>query len=147
MMPASLVVGAAQFRASRSLDENVQGIINHVELAAERGVQLVAFAEAAVTGYFPDEIEATEGAALLRAEAKIAAACRRCSVAAVVGTPYVAPDGRRLNRYIVASPLSTARSLAVSLSVAPCSLARTYAGSVTAASVRLSQRDCHRRPR
>ena len=32
--------------------------VRHIALAAGQGVELLAFAEAAVTGYFPTEIEA-----------------------------------------------------------------------------------------
>ena len=83
-----LRVGAAQFTAAPCLSTNTSRIIASIREAGDAGIDLLAFAETATTGYFPETIAATRPDALREAEGQIAEACGAAGVAAVVGTPF-----------------------------------------------------------
>jgi len=81
-------VGAAQFTAAPCLSTNTSRIIASIREAGDAGIDLLAFAETATTGYFPETIAAVRPEALHEAEGQIAEACGAAGVAAVVGTPF-----------------------------------------------------------
>ena len=83
-----LRVGAAQFTAAPCLSTNTSRIIASIREAGDAGIDLLAFAETATTGYFPETIATTRPEALHEAEGQIAEACGAAGVAAVVGTPF-----------------------------------------------------------
>lgn len=93
---APLSVAAAQIVATRDLNTNLANIIDRIHAAGRDGIHLLAFAEAATTGYYDDSIAATPAAALASAERKIAEACAEAGVATVVGTPHY-ENGRCFN--------------------------------------------------
>ncbi len=89
----TLRVAAVQMRSTPSLDENVAKIESFIASCARRRVQIVAFPECAATGYTASAILALSAPQLRRAEARIAAACRRHRIAALVGIPWRTRDG------------------------------------------------------
>lgn len=92
--PSTLVVAAVQLRSTRDRQQNLQQIRVRLAECADRGVQVAAFPECALTGYFADAIQATTAGELSEAESLLAAACRELGIAAVIGSPW--REGDRL---------------------------------------------------
>jgi predicted amidohydrolase len=104
-------VAAVQMRSSRNLSENVDRITNSIHECARNGVQVVAFPECALTGYFEDIVTNLSVVQLVQAEQRIADACREVRMHALVGTAWrdgeklfnsaliIAPTGKVIERY------------------------------------------------
>jgi predicted amidohydrolase len=107
----SLSVAAVQMRSTRDLTQNVVRVCGAIAECASQGVRVVIFPECALTGYFPDVVTNLTSAQITRAEEKVAEACRRAGIYAVVGSAYrdgeklfdsalvMAPSGLVLERY------------------------------------------------
>jgi predicted amidohydrolase len=93
-------VAAVQMYAGHDMDENVEEICGHLEDCARQGVRVVVFPECVTTGYFRDEIPEYSQEQLLAAEKKIAQACRRFRVYAVIGTPHY-KNGKMYNTALI----------------------------------------------
>lgn len=106
-------VAACQLMTSEDVESSKTRVISFLEIAAAQQVDLVLFPEATLSGY-SNRAEYWDHArpeAFLSAEADIAAACRRLSIAAVVGSAHLGPagwinglavfekDGRLVGRY------------------------------------------------
>lgn len=94
--PEVLRVAVVQMRSERDVDANVRKIRTHLKECAEKGVQVVAFPECAVSTYYADFAKTLDGDTLEKAAAEIAAACREFSINAIVGTA-TKPDGVFVN--------------------------------------------------
>ena len=101
-LPDSLVVAAAQLRPDRTLDATVREMERMLADAAGAGAQVLVLPEAATVGYSDDAGAKATAAALADAEDTLRAACRRHSIAAVIGTPHTSPDdGRCFNSAVL----------------------------------------------
>lgn len=101
--PASgpfLRVAAIQLRSTRDIRANVDRIRRHLADCAAQKVEIAAFPECAVSGYFGDYIPTLTDAELAAAARDIAAACREHRIAAIVGTPE-RRDGRMFNTALI----------------------------------------------
>jgi predicted amidohydrolase len=106
-----LKVAAVQFLPKPTVSENADLIVSWLEKAASEEVDVVAFQECALTGYNVERIEQTSEEDLLAGEKKIAEACQRLGLHAVLGTPQYRegklyntavvfdPDGKEIERY------------------------------------------------
>jgi predicted amidohydrolase len=99
----TLRVAAIQMRSSRNLEENIARTIRYIEESARAGARVVVFPECSVTGYFDDVIRRTPPESLSDAELRIAAACHRSKVYAIVGMP-TRSNGKLFNSAVVISP-------------------------------------------
>ncbi len=82
-----LRVAAVQMRSVRDVRANVARIRQHLADCAAQKVQVAAFPECAVSGYFPEFIPTLSDDVLSAAARDVAAACREHRIAAIVGTP------------------------------------------------------------
>lgn len=98
-----LTVATVQMRSTRDLSENVAMIEKHIKDCASKGARVVAFPECALSGYFEDTIKQLSTEALGEAEKKIAAACEKAGIYAIVGAP-TREAGKLLNSALVFSP-------------------------------------------
>jgi len=117
-----LRVAAVQMRSVRDVRANVARIRQHLADCAARKVQVAAFPECAITGYFADYIPTVPEAELAAAAREIAAACREHGIAAIVGTPdrrngqlyntalIINPQGEIVGRYDKAQPITVDRA-------------------------------------
>jgi predicted amidohydrolase len=117
-----LRVAAVQLRSVRDVRANVARIRQHLADCAAQKVQVAAFPECAVSGYFADYIPTLSEAELTAAARDIAAACREHGIAAIVGTPerregklyntalIINPQGEILARYDKAQPITVDRN-------------------------------------
>lgn len=55
--------------------------------ASQAGAQVVALPEAALTGYGPDMVARVSSREVTQAEDEVKEACRKCKIAAIIGTP------------------------------------------------------------
>jgi predicted amidohydrolase len=94
--PASrLRVSAVQMRSTRDLATNVDKIVEFISRCAHDGARVVVFPECALTGFFDDAfMKALSADRLAGAERRVAEACRKHDVYAIIGTPN--RDGDRL---------------------------------------------------
>jgi predicted amidohydrolase len=102
MPPAGpfLRVAAVQLRSKPDVRANVARIKQILAECAAQRVQIVAFPECAVTGYFGDYILTVPADEIFSAGREIAAACREHHIAAVVGTPE-RRDGKMFNTALI----------------------------------------------
>ena len=99
-----LRVAAVQMRSTRDLAANIGQIENHIKRCAKDGVRVVAFPECAITGYFDDEyMHSFSSEQLTNAEQKVAEACRKHNVYAIVGIPH-REENRLYNSAVVITP-------------------------------------------
>ena len=99
-----LRVAAVQMRSRRDLDANIRKIRKHLERCARDGVRVVVFPECALTGYFDDAyMRALSPETLVAAEQKVAEACQKFDIYAVLGTPHREQD-KLFNSAVVISP-------------------------------------------
>ena len=89
-------------RSTRDVPANVARIARFLGECAAQGVQIAAFPECAVSGYFADFIPTLSAAELEAAAREVAAACRKNKIAAIVGTPD-RRDGKRYNTALIIS--------------------------------------------
>ena len=82
-----LRVAAVQFRSGANISNNVGRMREVIATCAQKGVQVVAFPECALTSYAPAAIRAVNAAALAAAEVELAQACGQFEIAALVGSP------------------------------------------------------------
>jgi predicted amidohydrolase len=99
-MPRTLRVAAVQMRSAADLDANVRRTVALLEKCAADRVAVAVFPECSISGYFEDYIRKLSAKQLKAAEARVAAACRRLKVAAVVGMP-VRQGGKLYNSGVV----------------------------------------------
>ncbi len=106
-------LAACQLLNSDDVNNNVLRVIHFLEYAAQEGVAIVAFPEGTLYGYCcrSDFWERMTPAIFREAERRIEEACRRLSIAAVVGTAFqhndawinglaiISREGRLLGRY------------------------------------------------
>ncbi len=104
-------VAAVQFDPHKTVRENTTVIVEYLEKCAKDSVRVVVFQECATTGYTNEAIERATAQELQDAEKRIAQACQKYNVYAVVGTPHhkdgalyntavvVGPDGETVERY------------------------------------------------
>jgi len=102
----SLKVAVVQMRSTRSLAENLSAITNSIHKCAERGAQVVAFPECALTGYFGDAVKKLTAQEITMAEGRVAEACRAAGICAVVGSAW-RDGGKLFNSALVISPAGT----------------------------------------
>ncbi len=95
-----LRVAAVQLRSKPDIRANTARIKELLAACAAQKVQVAAFPECAVSGYFPDYIPTLSDAELGAAAREIAAACRKHQVAAIVGTPE-RRDGKLYNTALI----------------------------------------------
>jgi predicted amidohydrolase len=98
-------------RSTRDRADNIRRSIDFIEKCAAEGVRVVVFPECSVTGYFSDTAKATTAEQLVDAEKRIAAACKKHQVYAIIGMPWrergklfnsavvITPQGKVLERY------------------------------------------------
>jgi len=84
----SLTVAVGQFVSRPTSKENTAVIISFIERAAKAGAQVVSFHETATTGYSAEAIHSNSHEALCECERAIGSACRKFSIACVVGTAH-----------------------------------------------------------
>ena len=95
-----LRVAAVQLRSKPDLRANVARIKQHLADCAAQQVQIAAFPECAVSGYFADYIPTLSADEIFAAGREIAAACREHKIAAIVGTPE-RRDGKMFNTALI----------------------------------------------
>jgi len=95
-----LRVATVQLRSEPDIRANVAKIKQHLTDCAARQVQIVAFPECAVSGYFGTYISTLTDAEIAAAAREIAAACRENKIAAIVGTPE-RRDGKMFNTALI----------------------------------------------
>jgi len=95
-----LRVAAVQLRSKPDLRANVARIKQILAECAAQKVQIAAFPECAVTGYFADYILTLSADEIFAAGREIAAACREHKIAAIVGTPE-RRDGKMFNTALI----------------------------------------------
>ncbi|MBL9215592.1 MAG: carbon-nitrogen hydrolase family protein [Opitutaceae bacterium] len=83
-----LRVASVQLRTGPDLAANLARIEQVLAECAGRGVSIAAFPECVVTGYNHDTIKRTTAAELRAAERRLADACRRYRIDALIGTPW-----------------------------------------------------------
>lgn len=83
-----LKVAAGQFKALPDPQANLAKMLQLIEDAGQDQVDLIAFAETAITGYFPEVIAAMPQQELEAMEVELRAACAQHHVAAVFGAPH-----------------------------------------------------------
>lgn len=115
-------VAAVQMRSVKDVRANVARIRKHLADCAAQKVQVAAFPECAVSGYFADYIPTIPEAELTAAAREIAAACREHGIAAIVGTPdrrngklfntalIINAQGEIVGRYDKAQPITVDRN-------------------------------------
>lgn len=86
-------VAAVQMRSGPDLVENLTKIEGFLAACARRGVRIAAFPECAVTGYSAPAILSSTARQLQQAEQRLAAACRRHAVSALIGCPWRNREG------------------------------------------------------
>ena len=106
-----LVIAAVQMRSSKDLEQNIKRTNDFIERCANQGARIVVFPECSVTGDFPDLVVQISSSRLADAEQRIAAACKKHHVYAIVGSPWreneklfnsaimISPEGRVIERY------------------------------------------------
>lgn len=116
-----LRAAAVQLRSTRDIRANTARIKQRLAECAAQEVQVAAFPECAVSGYFEDYIPTLSDAALATAAREIAAACRQHGIAAIVGTPerrggklyntalIISAGGDIIGRYDKAQPITMDR--------------------------------------
>jgi omega-amidase len=82
-----LRVAAVQMRPGPDIEANAAKIIAYLSDCAARHVQIAAFPECALSDYQRETIEPLTEIQIGAAEEKVASACRRLHIAAIVGTP------------------------------------------------------------
>ncbi|MFO1447144.1 MAG: carbon-nitrogen hydrolase family protein [Opitutaceae bacterium] len=95
-----LRVASVQMRSTRDVPANVARIARFLADCAAKGVQIAAFPECAVSGYYADFIPTLSADQLEAAARDVAAACGRHRIAAIVGTPEVRA-GKRYNTALI----------------------------------------------
>jgi predicted amidohydrolase len=117
-----LRVAAVQLRSKPDVRANVARIKQHLAECAAQKVQVAAFPECAVSGYFAEFIPTLSDAELASATRDIAAACREHGIAAIVGTPerrdgklfntalFINAGGEIVARYDKAQPITVDRN-------------------------------------
>ncbi|MBL9205117.1 MAG: carbon-nitrogen hydrolase family protein [Opitutaceae bacterium] len=95
-----LRVAAVQMRSTRDVPANVTRITRFLAECAAKGVQIAAFPECAVSGYYADFIPTLSADQLEAAARNVAAACGQHRIAAIVGTPEVRA-GKRYNTALI----------------------------------------------
>jgi predicted amidohydrolase len=99
-LPRTLRVAAVQMRSGRDLAANVARTIALLERCAAERADVAVFPECSVTGYFGDLIPRLSAKQLAAAEGRIARACARLRLWAIVGTP-VRQGGKLYNSAVV----------------------------------------------
>jgi len=87
-------------RSTRDVPANVARIHRFLAECSAQGVQIAAFPECAVSGYFADFIPTLSVTELETAARDVAAACRTHRIAAIVGTPEIRA-GKRFNTALI----------------------------------------------
>jgi len=95
-----LRVAAVQLRSKPDIHANVARIRQILAECAAQKVQVAAFPECAVSGYFGSYILSLSAEQIFAAGREIAAACREHKIAAVVGTPELR-DGKMFNTALI----------------------------------------------
>lgn len=95
-----LRVASVQMRSTRDVPANVARITHFLADCAAKGVQIAAFPECAISGYYADFIPTLSADQLEAAARDVAAACGRHRIAAIVGTPEVRA-GKRYNTALI----------------------------------------------
>lgn len=107
----TLRVAVVQMRSSTDLEENLAKTTRFLEQAVGDGARVVVFPECSVTGYDGEAARRLSAEELAAAERRIAEACERIGVHAVVGMPWrqagklfnaavvITPQGRVIERY------------------------------------------------
>ena len=106
-----LKMAAVQMRSTKDLEENIRRSIDFIERCSKDDVRVVVFPECSVTGYFDDTATGTTAEQLVDAEKRIAAACDKHDIYAIIGMPWrekgklfnsaivITPEGKVLERY------------------------------------------------
>jgi omega-amidase len=94
----SLTVAVGQFVSRSTVAENTAVIISFIERASKAGAQVVSFHETATTGYSAETITMKDSHARLQeCERAICSACRKNSIACVVGTAHFSERHGNIN--------------------------------------------------
>jgi apolipoprotein N-acyltransferase len=99
----TLRVSVVQMRSATSLEENIAKTTRFLEQAAKDGARVVVFPECSVTGYDPEMAKRLSAEELAAAERRVAEACKRIGVYAIVGMPW-RQDGKLYNAAVVITP-------------------------------------------
>ncbi len=99
----SLRVSVVQMRSAANLEENITKTTRFLEQAAKDGARVVVFPECSVTGYSPETAKRLSAEELAAAERRVAEACKRIGVYAIVGMPW-RQDGKLYNAAVVITP-------------------------------------------
>ncbi len=84
----NLSVAAVQMRSTRDLAKNAHRVCEAIADCAAQGARVVVFPECALTGYFEDTLTNLSSAQITSAEERVADACRRAGIYAIVGSAY-----------------------------------------------------------
>lgn len=95
-----LKVAAVQFRSSFRVADNQARIAKALQQLSKQGVDVAVFPECALTGYHSRESMEPSGDEVLKAEDKIADACRQGKIAAVSGSIHKT-NGRTYDTAVV----------------------------------------------
>jgi predicted amidohydrolase len=91
-------------RSTRDLDANIRKIRKYLERCARDGARVAVFPECALTGYFDDAyMRSFSKETLAAAQEKVADACRKFKIYAVLGTPHREGD-KLFNSAFVITP-------------------------------------------
>ena len=97
-------VAAVQMRSTRDLSDNVRKINDFLARCAQDGSRVAVFPECALTGYFDEAfMRALTTEQLADAERRVAEACRKHDIYAIIGTPTREED-RLYNSAVVITP-------------------------------------------
>jgi len=86
--PRELKVAAVQFRSSFHVQDNLQRMSKVLSDLAMQGVQVAAFPECALTGYYRTPEMPTPEKEIADAEERLEGVCRTNKIAAVIGSVY-----------------------------------------------------------
>jgi predicted amidohydrolase len=100
---SQLRVAVVQMRSSADLEENLAKTTRFLEQSAKDGARVVVFPECSVTGYIPEIAQRLSAEELAAAEQRVADACKRVGVYAIVGMPW-RQDGKLFNAAVVITP-------------------------------------------
>jgi len=95
-----LIVGSAQIRLFPDLKRNLKSIKRWMAEASERGVEILNFPEASVSGYIYDAFLELSEEDVKRSIDDLRETSRKLGISVIVGTPYW-QDGRRYNSVAV----------------------------------------------
>jgi len=100
---ADIQVACIQMKLYKNVATNRDNIISHIQREAARGTRVVVFPECALSDYSISFIRTIPQSTINDAITRIASACDRYDVYAIVGTPYF-DGGTRYNAALVINP-------------------------------------------